>query len=141
MNLYPSLTILLLFACLVAYEYIKSLKTDLKIARSERDNYKRAYINTDRELRDLKGLPTPANYYGTEAPEREAREEPETAEGFTPRGIGPTAIIDRERRREQSDARDREPRFAHPGVLGGRAPSSDEIARAARAAADGDNLN
>lgn len=135
----PSFGVLIIFACLVAYHYIRDLRGELLSTRLERDNYRRAYINVDQALRDLKGVPTPAGYYGEEHPPRET-EKP--VDGFRPQGIGPTVIRDREMRRERTETESRAPRFASKEVLTRRQPTPEEIAAAARkAASDGEHLN
>ena len=132
MNWLPSITIVLIFACLVAYEYIRDLRRDLKDSQAEAKRAWRLYDNTNRELCAIQGKPVPAPYFEED---RQPAKKSEN-EGFRPTGIGPTVINDRERRRTRQDEADREPRFANRAMLAHRSPSPDEIAAAARAATE-----
>lgn len=127
-QLTAALTITLLFAAIVAHRYIMDLRRDLLQAKNEARNAWRAYTATDRELRDLQGKPTPAGYYG-----EEPRGKSDTGSaGFVPPGIGPTAINDREFRRQKKQAEDNTPPFADRTVLTGIRPNpSDDAIRSA----------
>jgi hypothetical protein len=117
-------TILLLFACLVAYEYIRDLRRDLKDARTHADDAWRLYEKLDRELREMKGQPLPAERV---TPEQEPKKE---RQGFVPGAIGRTAILDREFGQRDDDE------MRRPA----NTPSRDEIVAAIQEATNGDGL-
>ena len=131
------IAILTVFGALVAYNYIRDLRRDLRSARDEALTAWRLYDNTNRELCELQGKPVPAPYF-QERRGQNSQEKP--GQGFHIGAVGPTAIVDREQRRTRADNEMRQPAFANPGVLTGRSTPED-IAAAAREATNGDGLD
>jgi len=125
-------TILLLFATLVAYEYIRDLRRALKNERACTRSALMAYENTYHELCALKGV---------QAPPRELTHDPETDEpkrrrdhnGFRPGAVGLTAILHREASEGRIDDTLRRP--------GSATPSPEAIAAAIREAENNGELN
>lgn len=130
--------ILLAFACVVAYEYFQRLRADLTNEKANSATAWRLYKAAQSELAAVGGR-TPFDPY---LPEPQSARRPPIDEGsarFVPTGIGPTAIADRELRREQQEqrARTEEPPFASAATLNpelSRHPTPEAIAAAARAA-------
>lgn len=116
MSYLPSITVLLVFACLVAYEYIRDLRRDLKDERSINREGWRQYERVDRELRTLRNQPLPTeSMFGDE---QQSDPKKTSSAPFMPTGIGPTAINDRELRREiEQEAKNADPPFASLTVL------------------------
>jgi hypothetical protein len=121
--------ILLAFAAVVVYDYIRDLRRDLRAERQNIATAWRLYENANRELCAVLGKKAPPSLFESPEPKDEAEHAASTA--FRPAGIGPTAINDRELQRERSQAKEREPRFANVGVLTGRQPSESDITAAA----------
>jgi hypothetical protein len=119
------ITILLLFATLVTYEYIRDLRRDLKSARELGEEGWRQYEHAIEELRKAKGLPAHK--------ERLLPEPEEKKDGFQPGLVGRTAILTRDfgQIRETRD---------DDGMRRPARPTSAEIAEAAREAVNGDGL-
>lgn len=138
-NLVAIIAVLLIFATVVTYHYLMDLRRDRTAAREQRDTAWRLYEASNRELCAMKGIATPDPYL----PEDQQRKP--TSSAFIPTGIGPTAINDRELRREMQERADRteEPPFASPHTLNPelpRRPTPEAIRAAAREALypDGD---
>lgn len=130
MNWLPSITILLLFACLVAFEYIKDLRRDLKASKLNADTGWRLYEGTHRELLVAQGKPVPSERtFPEDSDERQTKPVPEFMGG-----IGITAIRNREQYEREQTERKSEPRFASPGTLN---PDLADIQSAAREATNG----
>lgn len=128
MTYLPSITVLLIFACLVAYEYIRDLRRDLKSAREVGEEGWRQYERVDRELRILKGQHVPSEPM---LPEPEQKR----PQGFQPGAIGRTAILTRDFV-QQRETRDDEA-LRRPA----NTPTQADIAQAAREAVNGDGLD
>jgi len=88
------LAVLIVFATLVAYNYIRDLRRERDAARENADTAWRLYEQTDRELCALLGRSVPTQTLA------DAKQPPRQSRGFRPTAIGPTAIRDRELRRE-----------------------------------------
>src|SRR6476620_10522554 len=82
----PSLTILLFFACLLAYEYIRDLRRELTAAKADARSAWHLYEIASRELSNLKGTQTFDPYLSEAKSQKDAGAAP-----FVPTGIGPTA--------------------------------------------------
>jgi len=104
----PSLSVLLIFACLVAYEYIRDLRRDLKSAREEAKAAWKIYERTNNELRALQGKPPQAPFFPEDTKKAEPEDE-KREQGFRPRTVGPSAILDREMQEGRIDAGMRTP--------------------------------
>ncbi len=135
----PSITVLLIFACLVAYEYIRDLRRTNSNLITQLENLQRMLEAGS------KGLPVPDPYF----PEQRSKSQKDAgAAPFVPTGIGPTAIADRELRRDRAEAEKRAeaPAPMFPGDVA-RHPTPETIRAAAREAArdalypDGDPRN
>lgn len=115
------IAVLVVFACVVAYNYICDLRRDLKAAREDSDLAWRLYDQTNAELCAHLGKPAqPAIADARRNPH------PRPAHGFRPVAVGPNAIRDRELLRE----REQEQESRAP--LGGIHPN--DVADAAREA-------
>lgn len=91
------LAITALFATVVTYNYIRDLRRELAASREDATGAWRLYDTTHRQLCVLQGRAAPAaNFADGEKPENATGSAP-----FMPAGIGPTAINDREMRRDQ----------------------------------------
>lgn len=128
----PSITVLLIFACLVAYEYIRDLRRDRDRARADALTAWRLYDAA------TKGVLAPDPYSPQDQRPTGSPKDAEAAP-FVPTGIGPTAIADRELRREIAErkARTEEPPFASAATLNpelARHPTTEAIRAAAREA-------
>ena len=117
------IAVLLTFACLVAYHYIRDLRERLERSKDNARTAWRLYDAASRELSVIKGTLT-SDPYAPEPAEGKQNSSP-----FIPTGIGPTAINDREMRRERLE---REKDYAPTPP--DRHPSQEQIAAAARAA-------
>lgn len=95
MNIVPSLTVLLLFACLVAYEYIRDLRRDLKSAREDAKRAWKIYERTNNDLLTLQGKPVPTEPFFPEE-HKPPQDDEKRSRGFRPGRVGPSAILDRE---------------------------------------------
>lgn len=137
---WPTITVVLLvFACLVTYEYIRDLRRSLKEALSNQRTAWRLYDAAQRELCAVLGKHVPKPYFPEDQPRED--EKPPSSAPFVPAGIGPTAINDREMRRSAEEKEKREPAFASKSVLTGRGPTRSDVAAAARRSVDGDSLD
>jgi hypothetical protein len=116
------LVITVLFATIVTYNYMRDLHRDLKAAREDGTAAWRLYDTTHRQLCALQGRPAPAQNF---ADTGENKGGDKSSAPFEPAGIGPTAINDREFRREQ-----REPQ---------RAPTAADVSTAAAEATTNEN--
>lgn len=121
--------VLLVFACLVAYNYIMDLRRERATARDEAKTAWRLYDASNRELAAVKGLPVPDPYFTDTTANRNPQTQTSASAPFVPTGIGPTAISDRELRRERQEqaARTGDPELT-------RHPTAEQIAAAAREA-------
>ena len=130
------LTIALAFAVLITFHYIADLPSELKTARADAQTAWKLYYQVDLELRASKGQRLPTETFEEavlpEAPPR--RPEAHIA------GIGPTAVLDRERRLEQQEAERPQPQFLMPESPR-HPPSPERLAAAARAATENGNGN
>lgn len=91
------LAITALFATVVTYNYIRDLRRELAASREDATGAWRLYDTTHRQLCALQGRPAPAqNFADTGEAASKTGSTP-----FMPAGIGPTAINDREMRRDQ----------------------------------------
>jgi len=126
------ITVLAVFACVVAYQYIQDLRRRLETAQGDATTAWKLQKAAHAELCALKGRDVVDPYL----PEPQNATRTATFSTFVPTGIGPTAINDRELRRELSEQqRDYQPSPSETATA--RHPTNEQIAAAARAASNG----
>jgi hypothetical protein len=123
----PSLTVLLAFACLVTYEYIRDLRRRLETSKADADTGWHMYNLSQKELPSVKGAGFDPYLPDSQRGQKDASTAP-----FVPTGIGPTAINDRELRRDLQEKKRHEP--VDVAFDTARHPTPETIRAAAREA-------